>query len=230
MRLILGFLFGFVPGVTVGLLVLFNNSAFDAPRAARIADAPLVLPIAGNGTVRTFSSGTGYPWVAREPAFAPQPEITGTRSAVDVMQVTTGIDGGAGFLVRLRSLSDAGKPLFGEMIEQSTIYAVLPSGDSLLIESRDDLWAFARQLTVPLLRGARWEGNLVYRSTLGPDAGFGAVYGLSGRLAGARGRTELMQSVRRIASGTGVPEGDSRVHIDLPPVPAETALADSTAP
>lgn len=97
----------------------------------------------------------------------------------------------------------------------------------MLVTSKDDLWGFARQVTLPLARGLQWRGNLAYRSTVGPAGGYANVYGVDGLLTDLTGRAELMQSVRAVSLTEGITDGESSINIDLALPSPQTAVADS---
>ncbi len=225
MRFVIALLVGFVPGVLLGTVLLLWNPSFDTEQTPRLADANLELPIAGSGASVVTRSANGYPWIPSQPAFAPEPEVEGMHTAMTVMQMRTGMPDVAAYGVRLQTLSDDGRPLFGELIEESLFYVILPEAGSLIVSSRDDLWGFARQVSLPLVQSTRWQGNLNYRSTIGPSRGYADAVGLSGSITGVRGRAELMQSVRAVSLSDGITDGDSRVSIalDLPAPEASVA-------
>lgn len=227
MKYVLGLLLGFVIGAACALALLLWNPMFDNSRESRLGNANLELPISGEGAVTVSRSVTGYPWLSAQPANAESPAVEGVTSAVSISQVTTGIPGSAAYVVRLQSLTDDGKPLFGELLEQSLFYIVLPELGSMIVASDDDLWGFARQLAVPLVRGEEWRGNIRYRSTIGPERGYAEVHGIGGDIRGLTGRAELMQSVRRASLSGGIIDGDSRISVSLALPATDPAVASN---
>ncbi|MEL7022383.1 MAG: hypothetical protein AAGL69_01480 [Pseudomonadota bacterium] len=225
MRIIIGFLLGFVPGVALALGILLWNPSFDTEATPRLSTANLKLPVSGSGTYLVTRSADGYPWLSTQPAFSPAPAIEGTRSALTVLQANTGLPDRSAYVARLQVLTDEGRPLFGELIESSLFYVVLPELGGMLVTSEDDLWGFARQVTLPLARGVQWRGDLAYRSTIGPAGGFANVYGVEGLLTDLTGRAELIQSVRALSLTEGIIDGDGRINVDLE-LPTPEAIAE----
>lgn len=215
MRYILGFIFGVVPGALATALLLLVNPLFDgdAPRAG--ADAALALSVAGQDAVSVLRTGTGYPWIPAEPVSVAEPAVDGTRSAVRIALASAGSPDRVAYVARVSTLTREGRPLFGEIIEQSMWHVVVPGAGSFFVVGNDDLWGFARRMALPLARGNDFRGKVAFDTTIGPERGGARVIGLTGEYRGRVGCAELSQLVRRLSVGEGLTDAEATMHVSF---------------
>ncbi len=215
MKYIIGIMLGSIVGVLLAVAALLYNPFFDGKDAASPSATSLGFAVAGQGAVAVIRTANGYPWVAQQPASIALPNIEGTRSAVSVLLASADDNRTVAYVARVRSLTARGKPLFGEMIEESVWYVVVPGKGTFLVHTEDNLWGFSRELTLPMLRGETWRGKLMFDTTVGPLAGRGEVIGLSGDYARLRGTAQLNQTVREVSAAQGITDASSTLYIDF---------------
>ena len=213
MRFILGFILGAVPGALGTALLLLVNPLFDGDAPQTDADAPIVLSVAGQDAVTVLRTGTGYPWIPAEPATVAEPAVDGTRSAVRIMLASAGAPDRVAYVARVSTLTREGRPLFGEIIEQSMWHVVVPGTGSFFVIGNDDLWGFARRMALPLARGNDFRGKVEFDTTIGPSRGSARVIGLTGEYAGRTGTAELAQLVRRVSLGEGMTDAEATMRV-----------------
>ncbi|MEO0632178.1 MAG: hypothetical protein AAFY46_15860, partial [Planctomycetota bacterium] len=169
---------------------MLHNPMFDgdAPRVA--SGDGLELAVHGQDAVNVVRTSSGYPWIPAEPASVVSPNVEGMRSAVRVVLASTATAGeddtadGVAYIARVSTLTRAGRPLFGELIEQSMWHVVVPGGGSFFVVGEDDLWGFVRRMVLPMARGNDFRGKVAFETTIGPVRGGGRVIGLSGEFEG----------------------------------------------
>ncbi|MEM7611267.1 MAG: hypothetical protein AAF270_06300 [Pseudomonadota bacterium] len=215
MRYIIGLILGSAVGVLLALSLMLYNPFFDDNDAASPSDAALGFAIAGQGAVNVIRTSDGYPWLSQQPALIQRPAIEGTRSAVTVMLASANDNRTVAYVTRVRSLTPLGKPLFGEVIEESVWYVVVPGKGTFIAHTQDDLWGFARKLAVPLAQGDTWRGKLAFQTTIGPLARGGEAIGLSGDYARQRGSAKLYQTVREVSVDQGLTDSSATLYIDF---------------
>ncbi|MEO1595740.1 MAG: hypothetical protein AAFS02_10910 [Pseudomonadota bacterium] len=221
MRIIIGFILGFIPGALAAVLLMLHNPMFDgdAPRVA--SGDGLELAVHGQDAVNVVRTSSGYPWIPAEPASVVSPNVEGMRSAVRVVLASTATAGeddtadGVAYIARVSTLTREGRPLFGELIEQSMWHVVVPGGGSFFVVGEDDLWGFVRRMVLPMARGNDFRGKVAFETTIGPVRGGGRVIGLSGEFEGLKGSSELSQMVRRASLGEGVTDAESTLHVSF---------------
>ncbi len=215
MRFIIGFIFGAVPGALATALLLLFNPLFDGDAPRPGGDAALALSVAGQDAVTVLRTGTGYPWIPAEPASVVEPAVDGTRSAVRIMLASAGAPERVAYVARVSTLTREGRPLFGEIIEQSMWHVVVPGAGSFFVLGNDDLWGFARRMALPLARGNDFRGKIAFDTTIGPARGGARVIGLTGEYAGQVGSAELSQLVRRVSLGEGLTDAEATMHVSF---------------
>lgn len=215
MRYIIGFIFGVVPGALGTALLLVVNPLFDGDPVAPGASAAIELSVAGQDAVTVFRTGTGYPWVPAEPASVAEPAVDGTRSAVRVMLASAGAPERVAYVARVSTLTREGRPLFGEIIEQSLWHVVVPGSGSFFVLGNDDLWGFARRMALPLARGNDFRGKVAFDTTIGPERGGARVVGLTGEYAGRIGSAEFSQLIRRLSLGEGLADAEGTLRVSF---------------
>ena len=221
MGISIGFILGCIPGALAAVLLMLHNPMFDgdAPRGA--SGDGLELAVHGQDAVNVVRTSSGYPWVPSEPASVVSPNIEGTRSAVRVVLASTAGGGdnapanGVAYIARVSTLTREGRPLFGEVIEQSMWHVVVPGGGSFFVVGEDDLWGFVRRMVLPMARGNDFRGKVAFDTTIGPVRGGGRVIGLSGEFAGQKGSSELSQMVRRASLVEGVTDAESTLRVSF---------------
>lgn len=213
MKYLFGVIVGAVTGGLATLLLLLYNPLFDGDAPDTGASADLPLAVSGQDTVDVLQSGSGYPWLPAEPATAAEPAIAGTRSAVQVLLAAAGQPDRVAYVARISTLTRDGRPLLGEIIEQSLWHVVVPGGGSFIVIANDDLWGFARRMVLPLARGNDFRGKVSFDTTVGPERGRARVIGLTGDYAGRTGTAELTQVVRRLSLGEGLTDAESILRV-----------------
>lgn len=215
MKTIIGFLAGAILGAVMALALMLLNPVFDGSPVDSGRNSTLALTVAGKGAVTVMQSASGYPWVKAEPATAKEPLVAGTRSRVSVMLSSTRDADTVVYITRIASLSQAGRPLFGEVIERSLWHVIVPGKGSFIITADDDLWGFARQVAVPLVRGENWRGKLAFDTTVGPGRGKAEVLGVSGEYAQLTGSASLSETLRGVSLYAGVTDAEAILQISL---------------
>ena len=215
MKIVLGFLTGAVAGALLALALMLLNPAFDGAPIDDDQRATLALTVAGQGAVTVMQSSSGYPWIKPQPASARPPMVEGSRSRVAVMLSSTSDADTVVYITRIASLSQAGRPLFGEVIEHSLWHVVVPEKGSFIVTADDDLWGFARQTAVPLLRGEQWRGRLAFDTTIGPRRGKAEVLGVSGEYRSLSGSATLSETLRGVSLSTGVTDAQAVLQVNL---------------
>lgn len=215
MKYILGFIFGAVPGALATALLLIFNPLFDGDTPQSDASAALALSVAGQNAVSVLRTGTGYPWIPAEPVSVAEPAVDGTRSAVRVTLASAGSADRVAYVARVSTLTREGRPLFGEIIEQSMWHVVVPGAGSFFVLGNDDLWGFARRMALPFARGNDFSGKVAFDTTIGPARGGGRVVGLTGEYSGLVGSAELSQTVRRVSLGEGLTDAEATMRVSF---------------
>lgn len=221
MRHIIGFILGAIPGALAATLLLLYNPLFDGDAPKRTNADALELAVHGQDAVNVLRTANGYPWVPAEPASVASPDIEGMRSAVRVVLASAAgandddTAQSVAYIARVSTLTREGRPLFGELIEQSMWHVVVPGGGSFFVVGNDDLWGFVRRMVMPLARGNDFRGKVAFDTTIGPYRGAGRVVGLSGAFAGRNGSSELSQLVRRASLGEGLTDAESTLRVSF---------------
>ncbi|MEL6868954.1 MAG: hypothetical protein AAFO81_04050 [Pseudomonadota bacterium] len=229
MKAILTMIAGFAIGFVLVVVALLYNPTFDGDNTNRLSGAEIRVPIIGDDVVSVAAGQSGYPWLTNFPADAQSPAIAGMRSAYTATLASTDGNTSVAYVLRLSALTQAGKPLFGEVIDESTWYVVMPRRGTFIVSSQDDLWSFIRPMAMPMLRGDTWRGDLQYVTTLGPSNGFADVVGISGTFANQSGRAALQTSIQEASVARGITRGKSTLFVDIreTPSPDDDALAAS---
>lgn len=214
MKPLITLLTGFIVGALLCAALLLLNPMFDGSPANDSRGSPLALTVAGQGAVTVMQNATGYPWVAPVPAAAVAPLVDGSRSHVAVMLSSTRDADTVAYITRVSTLNRSGRPLFGEVIEHSLWHVVMPGKGSFIVDAEDDLWGFARELAVPMLRGETWRGKLAFETTIGPGRR-AQVFGVSGEYAGLTGTATTTQTVREVSTSAGLTDAEATLFVDF---------------
>lgn len=216
MKYIAALIAGIVVGAAVAVLFVVK-SPYTPTTDSRLSDPTLTLTPTSSGSVQILNSATGYPWLRQQPASALKPEVAGARTSVQVFSAPTDVTGVPSYAVRFAALSNNGKPINGELAEESVWHVVVPGYGSLIIGGTDNLWAFAREAAMPLVRQQDWRGNAQIRTTGLQGTESADVLGVSGAFVEATGRAEYLQRVRSVSLTQGTAfEGQLRVEMRFP--------------
>ncbi|MFK8052608.1 MAG: hypothetical protein AB8F65_06510 [Woeseiaceae bacterium] len=228
MKYVIALLVSAVLGALVALLLLLNNPLADSPTSVAAPSDALVLPVAGQGTATVVQSSTGYPWAETKPLDAGKPQLAGMKNAVTVMLSTDGSTRDIVYMTRVRSLTEEGRPLQGQVIESSLWHVVVPAKGSFVVYSEDNIWPVLDALLVPFARGESWAGNVNFTSTAGPVGRYANVIGLSGEFLGRRGTAQLDQQIRAASASVGITDQTAMLYISLDPVEIEPLEAEAS--
>ncbi|MEM8546652.1 MAG: hypothetical protein AAGF46_00690 [Pseudomonadota bacterium] len=232
MKYIFSLLFGFLVGALGAILTLLFLPFSGEPPRTQLSQPDFSLAVSGDAAVTVVSSAAGMPWLSTEPARAVPAAVDGVRSAARVSLAPLADVDQVAYVVRLSSMNNEGKPVFGSLYEQNLWHVIVPGRGGLIVSSQENVWGFARELALPLLRGETWRGDIRYRTTAGPVAGFGRVMGISGEFTDLRGRADLSQGLTRasVAEGLSGTDGVLSVQLDAPePAVAQTFPGEEEA-
>lgn len=215
MKYVIGLLLGALIGALLGLLIVLNNPFAGADDSKTPPQSDLRLPVAGQGTALVMQAGSGYPWVRTQPADASAPKIEGMRSAVSVMLSTANDSRTVAYIARVRALTGAGKPLLGEVREESFWHVVVPGSGSFAVFSQDNIWPLVSELAVPFALGDSWAGDVRFRSTTGPAGNAAEVIGISGDYLSHSGSASLFQQVHTATASVGITDEKATLYVQM---------------
>lgn len=130
--------------------------------------------------------------------------------------------------LRLSSLSEATRPLGGELLVHSAWHVYLPGRGSVFLGALENHWPLAREVVLGAWRDERnlWSGRFVGDVTVGPGAtGEGLVVGGHGEFSGRVGQWRELVDISRYSLDNGPLEMRSSLTLGLPG--AAERIADS---
>lgn len=225
MKFFITFLAGFIPGALLTILVVLSNSTFDPDNKLSLKSPSLSIPVAGTAVEPVVLGETGYHWLAPTPADTTPPDVYGMRSAFSVSLASIDGNTSVAYVVRMHAVTGEGKPLLGKMIDRSTWHVIVPKRGSFVIDSNDNLWAFARQMMFTLLRGEIWRGDVEYITTDGPAGVYARVRGISGSFEGQNGRAQMRKRVQEASMARGITRRETVIFVDIDEL--ATAIAET---
>lgn len=203
MKYVVSFLAGLILGSAVVVAGLWLNPFADRNAGPRLEpSAEVFYRTAEDTLLRT--SAPGDP-LAPIPGNVPDlwaPALASTEARLVVLQDQDGAPAGLG--MRFATLSEATRPLTGDLLVNSVWNVHLNGRGSLFVAAVDNLWPFARGVVLPAWHAEdrRWQGRFSDALTVGPAADrSGLVTGGSGAYAGARGAARETLAVEGLSLG-----------------------------
>lgn len=193
---------GLVVGVLLVLTALYYNPLarenIRVPLTAEPGESVEVFYRSGNGdtVLRTNHEDRLQPRVPEDIIELWEPALDHTAVWLTVLRDVDGVPVGVG--VRMSALSEATRPLTGELLLDSVWNVHLPGRGSLFVASVDNLWPLARAVVLPAWRGDQrsWRGNFSGDLTVGPGATHVAsMLGGGGAFSGVEGEARESLSI-----------------------------------